>query len=59
MKKTFLKFSQRKCSKTLKKFKIEGRTTYKLKTYSFNILILPPQRLFDAARAASSTGFSK
>ena len=42
--------------KTLKKFKIEGRTTYDLNTYSFTFLILSPQRLFNVARAVSSTG---
>ena len=48
-----------KCSRTLKKSKIEGRTTYILNTYSSDILILSPQRLFNAAKAVSSTGFSK
>ena len=48
-----------KCSKTLKKIKIEGRTTYNLNTYSFDILILSPRRLFNAARTVSSTGFFK
>ena len=43
----------------MKKFKIEGRTTYNLNTYLFDILILSPRRLFNAARAVSSTGFSK
>ena len=43
----------------MKKFKIEGRTTYNLNTYLFDILILSPRRLFNAARAVSSTSFSK
>ena len=47
------------CSKTLKKIKIEGRTTYNLNTYSIDILILSPRRLFNAARAVSSISFSK
>ena len=37
----------------------EGRTTYNLNTYSFNILILSPRRLFNAARAVSSASFCK
>ena len=43
----------------MKKFKIEGCTIYNLNTYSFYTLILSPRRLFNAARAVSSTSFSK
>ena len=43
----------------MKKFKIEGRTTCNLNTYSFGILIMSPRRLFNSARVLSSTSFSK
>ena len=59
LKKTFWNSVGAKCSRTLKKSKIEGRTTYNLNTYSSDILILSPRRLFNAAEAVSSTGFSK
>ena len=42
--------------KTSKKFKVEVCTTYNVNTHLFTILILSPQRLFNVARAVSSTG---
>ena len=58
-KKNFWNSLGAKYSKPLNRFKIECRTTYNLNTYSFDISILSPQRLFNAARAVSSTGFAK
>ena len=43
----------------MKNFKIDGRAIYDLNTYSFDILILSPRGLFNAARAFSITGFPK
>ena len=43
----------------MRKSKIEGRTTYNLNTYLFDILILSQRRLFYAARTVSPTGFPK
>ena len=44
-----------KFSETLKKIKIEGRTNYNSDTALFNILILSPQKLFNAARAKQTS----
>ena len=57
MKKTFFEVLPK--SKTLKIFKIVGRTTCNLNIYSCYILILSLQRLFYVAKAVSSAGFSK
>ena len=42
-------------SETLKKILIEGRTTYNLDTALFEILILSPRKLFNAARAKQTS----
>ena len=39
----------------MKKIKIEGRTTYNLDTSLFDILILSPRKLFNAARAKQTS----
>ena len=39
-----------KLSETLKKIKVEGRTTYNLDNSIFDILILSPRKLFNTVR---------
>ena len=48
-------FSESNFFETLKRNKIEGRTTYNLVTSLFDILILSPRKLFNAARAKQTS----